>query len=276
MSFVIPDLETRIENVKRLYKEKMKADVDLDNVKTLTEKLQWIKVYDVTEKKQQWTDKLKARELCTKLLDETYLVPMYACYDNAEDIDFGSLPNQFIMRCTHSSSMNQVVLDKSSLDTGEVVAKFNKWLNTSIADKGAEYQYCGITPRVMINKYLPKFVEYQLYYLNNRLAWYVVDRYEEGVKLIETRTVYNTLNDFADFHTMPTNLGYLRTRKLSEVFHVGEILSRDFLVARVDLLQTKHNLYFNELTFMPAGGFIKFFPKEFDLRYGDNLRLWNE
>ena len=34
------------ENVKRRWREMMHRDLDLENPKTLTEKIQWLKIYD--------------------------------------------------------------------------------------------------------------------------------------------------------------------------------------------------------------------------------------
>lgn len=38
--------KSKIPELKRIYKEKTGKELDLDNCRTLTEKIQWLKIYD--------------------------------------------------------------------------------------------------------------------------------------------------------------------------------------------------------------------------------------
>lgn len=77
--------------------------LDLKNPKLLSEKLQWLKLYDRNPIYTKMVDKYEAREYIKDKAGEKYLIPLIGIYDKFDDIDFDKLPNQFVMKCTHDS-----------------------------------------------------------------------------------------------------------------------------------------------------------------------------
>lgn len=71
---------------------------DLDNPKTFQEKLQWIKLNDRKEIYHQMVDKYDAKKFIAEKVGEEYVIPTWGVWDRFEDIDFDSLPNQFIIK----------------------------------------------------------------------------------------------------------------------------------------------------------------------------------
>ena len=65
------------EYLKRLYKAYMGRELDLENPKTFTEKLQWLKLYDRRPEYTSMADKYSVKKLyndvvfCKKLLETT-------------------------------------------------------------------------------------------------------------------------------------------------------------------------------------------------------------
>ena len=60
-------------------------------------------------------------------------------------------------------------------------------------------------------------------------------------------------------------------KEVLNIFNLSKGLSKDFNFVRVDWLIYNNRLYFNELTFTPYSGFIKF-DKKWNRRLGDMMK----
>ena len=66
-------------------------------------------------------DKYAVREYIRKKLGSKYLIPLLGVWQKAEDIDFDSLPDQFVLKCTHDSQSIVICRDKAELNKKEAV-----------------------------------------------------------------------------------------------------------------------------------------------------------
>ena len=48
-------------------------------------------------------DKYEMKNYVKSILGDGYTVPTLGVWDSFDDIDFGALPNQFVLKCTHDS-----------------------------------------------------------------------------------------------------------------------------------------------------------------------------
>lgn len=85
------------------YRMKMGTKLNLNNPKTFNEKLQWLKLYDRRPEHVEMVDKYAVKYKVAKLIGEEYIIPTIGIWDSVEEIDFESLPNQFVLKCTHDS-----------------------------------------------------------------------------------------------------------------------------------------------------------------------------
>ena len=102
--------------------------LNLDNPKSFNEKLQWLKLNNIKPEYTKMVDKVEAKKYAANIIGEEYIIPTIAVYDKAEDIDFGSLPNQFVLKCTHDSGGIVICTDKSKLDKKKTVNRLRKGL----------------------------------------------------------------------------------------------------------------------------------------------------
>jgi hypothetical protein len=91
----------------------------LDNPITFKEKIQWLKFYDSTPLKTILTEKYLARSLIGKKIGKEHLIPMLGVRDSFEDIYFGQLLNQFVLKTNYSSGWNSIIKDKASMSYKE-------------------------------------------------------------------------------------------------------------------------------------------------------------
>ena len=66
---------------------------------------------------------------------------------------------------------------------------------------------------------------------------------------------------------------YQKPANYSLMLRLAEKLSEDFPHVRVDLYNVKGKIYFGELTFFNASGYMKYEPDEFDFELGEKFDI---
>ena len=129
----------------RFYREKF----PWDNPRTLNEKLTWLEAMTDTSKWSEYSDKYEVRKYIESLGLKDILTECYGVWDHAEDIDFDSLPEKFVVKCTHDCESTIIVNDKSKMNKKEVIDFLNKHLAVRYGYSSCEPHYISIKPRVM-------------------------------------------------------------------------------------------------------------------------------
>lgn len=92
------NIKFREDIIKKQFKEALGYELNLENPKTFNEKLQWLKLYYHNPLMTKCADKYLAREYIKEKIGEEYLIPLIGVWDKVEDIDFNSLPKQFVLK----------------------------------------------------------------------------------------------------------------------------------------------------------------------------------
>lgn len=87
--------------LKAIYMYSFGHSLDLDNPKTFCEKLQWLKLYDRKPEYTQMVDKYDVKKYVANIIGEEYIIPTLGVWNKPQDIDWGELPNQFVLKTTH-------------------------------------------------------------------------------------------------------------------------------------------------------------------------------
>ena len=78
---------------------------------------------------------------------------------------------------------------------------------------------------------------------------------------------------------MPIELIYAKGNEvekpaqLEKMLELANVLSKDFVFARVDFYTFSNQIYFGEITFHPESGFGKFNDMKYDIELGEYLSL---
>lgn len=83
------------------YHFKMGRWIDWKNPKTFTEKIQWLKVYNRKPVYTTMVDKYAVKQYVSNLIGREFIIPTLGVWDRAEDIEWDSLPEQFVLKTTH-------------------------------------------------------------------------------------------------------------------------------------------------------------------------------
>ena len=99
-------------------------------------------------------DKYEVKKYVASIIGEDYIIPTLGVWDSVDDIDWDSLPNQFVLKCTHDSGGIVVVNDKKKLNMYEARVKISKSLSTEYYYQGREWPYKHVKPRVIAERFM--------------------------------------------------------------------------------------------------------------------------
>ena len=81
----------------------MRKKLNLKTPQTFNEKLQWLKIYDRKPIYTTMVDKYEVKNYVADKIGDEYIIPTLGVWDSFDEIDFDSLPDQFVLKCTHDS-----------------------------------------------------------------------------------------------------------------------------------------------------------------------------
>lgn len=253
---------------------------DLRNPKELTEKLLWLKLNYYNEDYGIYVDKYEVRNYVEKKIGKDYLNELYGVYDSVSQINFDTLPNQFVLKATHGSGYNVIVEDKSKLNLEKTKKKLNHFLSQNYYNKFQEAIYKNVKPRIIIEKYISNneantVVEYKFYCYNGEPKYI----YAEKKELNKIQKCFYDLewNKILPQKENPifTQSNFIKPNNLNEMLLVATKLSEGFIFLRVDLFSVGNKIIFGELTFFSGAGLIKSSIERFNIEYAKLIELPN-
>lgn len=261
--------------LKMLYKSRTGKKLRLEQPVTFNEKLQWLKIYDRNERYPDMVDKIKVKEIIEKTIGSEYVVPLYGVWQNARDIDFKSLPKQFVLKCNHDQGSVVLVHDNETLDKEKTIRFLNSKLKKSPFPGTREFAYTKIQHKIFAEKYLGgSIIDYKFYCFNGQPRFLYCG---QGL------TVDHSLKiDFFDmnWNLMPfyrtdyKRLGAIpKPTHFDDMIRIAKKLSKDVPFVRIDLFEVDNHVFFSEFTLCPAAGFMPFVPEEYDEIVGSWLNL---
>lgn len=256
--------------------------LNLKSPKTLADKVNWLKFNTNTEIWSQLADKYLVRDfVIEKGLEET-LNPIYGIYDRPEDIDFGLLPNSFVIKTTNGGAGVQVeiIRDKSEINQAQLIHKLNTWLKQQSPIYLAEPHYLKIKPRILVEKLLNDGSE------GGSLVDYKFNCFDGKVYSIflcygrSNGSVHHSIydRDWNIHHECMTSIHhhneiFPKPNSFEKMIEYSEILSKGFPFVRVDWYEIEGTPVFSEMTFTPGGGYFRNYTMEYLEEMGEQLIL---
>lgn len=267
--------------LKRLYKKRLGKELNLRNPETFNEKLQYLKLVQRDEKFSIMSDKYRVREYVKEKIGEDISVPLLWHGENPRDIPWEKLPNKFVIKANHNSGPVIIVTDKEKIDKKWVEKELKYQLRVNYYLSKREYNYKNIPKKIIIEKLLGENInDYKFWVFNGKFEFcQIISDRGKNIKMDLVNDNFQLLPFTRANHfkkEFPHNYNNLRKpKKWQEMIKIAEILSNSEPFCRVDLYYNNNKIFFGELTFYPAGGFIRFSPdhEKYDLFYGKKIEL---
>lgn len=265
--------------IKIAYKILMKKPLNLDNPKTYSEKLQWIKLNDRRPEYTMLVDKYAVKEYISKTIGDQYVIPTLGVWSHFDEIDFDLLPNQFVLKCTHDSGGLIICKDKIKLDKVKAKKKIEECLRHNFFYGQREWPYKNVPHRIIAEPYMEDkktkdLRDYKFFAFDGMVRALFIAT-ERGSK---EETKFDFFDD--DFKHLPFRNGHPNAEKLpekpvcfDEMKELASKLSKGIPEVRVDLYEVNGKVYFGEMTFFHWSGFKSFDPDEWDYKFGEWIVL---
>lgn len=260
-----------------LYLSVFERALSLSNPQRLSEKLIWLNLRTQNPLWIRCTDKYAVRDYVAERGCSHTLNKLHGVYDAISAIDWATLPQQFVLKCTHGCGCNIICSNKNALDEEASRKKLKLWMNTDYSLLLGVRHYRKIKPRIVCEQYLGDSygelpIDYKIHCFNGVAKVFDVCT-ERTTSLVVT---YRDL----DWHFLPigkTNSPPERNQEkpvcMREMIDVAQKLSQGIPYVRVDLYSFEKKVVFGEMTFTPSGGFDCFLNEEGDRLLGKWLQL---
>lgn len=273
--------------LKMLYRIRTGRKLNLHPPVTLNEKLQFLKIHGYRPEFRTMADKAEAKKYVASRIGEEYIIPQLGLWDRAEDIDFDSLPDQFVLKCTHDSGSCIICTDKASFDRAAAVRSLSKAVKRNFYNSKREWGYKGLKGRILAEKYMEDHLvegaptgepltDYKFFCFNGvpRIVFTVEGGHGSEDDIV--RRMYDPdwkLIPVGIRGKRPVTTPQERPAQLDEMLKLARVLSEGIPFLRVDFYIINERIYFGELTFFHMSGCETFDPPEYDRIFGDYLDL---
>ncbi len=257
--------------------------MDWKNPQTYNEKLQWLKLYNSRPEYTIMVDKVKVKDWVAERIGEEYIIPTLGVWKKAEEVDFNSLPQKFVIKCNHNSGTGMYICkDKSKMDEETVRGGLKKGLQENYILQNREWPYKNVPRRILAEE----FIEDQHKEVPDDFKVMCFDGKVQLIELHEGRFTDNHTQAFYDRDWNMTQItqgkyGKVATKLasrpalLGEMIRLSEVLAKNIPHVRVDWYIVNNHLFFGEMTFFDGSGFEPFDRFEDDQLLGSWITLPN-
>lgn len=259
----------------------MGKKLDLDNPRTFSEKLQWLKLYDRRPEYTTMVDKYAVKDYVAGIIGKEYIISTLGVWDKPENIEWDKLPNRFVLKTTHGGGSNGVVIckDKTSFDKEKAIKILKKNMRSDWRIQ-MEWPYKNVPHRIIAEKYIEPAPEtkdlpdYKFFCFNGEPKYCQVITGRNETMCID---FFDQEWNHQPFHE-PKNYPFAAVEPqkpecYEQMWIMAEKLAKNKSFSRIDFYQVKGVIYFGEITFYPTGGIGGFDPEEWDNVFGGMLTL---
>lgn len=272
--------------VSYVFKRTFHRSMNWKNPRDLNEKINWLKFNSDTTEWTRLADKYAVREYVKEKGFEDILVPLYGKWDKAEDIDWDSLPEQFVMKTNHGSGDALICFDKQKIDRAKVTKEFSTLLTKKFGYKLGEPHYNNIKPCIIAEQLLDSSkqqikssspIDYKIWCFNGKAEyiWACYDRTKDSVMVGTYDLDWNFHPEYSvsTHHYILADMPIPRPLSLDRMIEAACKLSEGYPLVRIDFYEIDGKPYFGEMTFTSNGGYNDFYTQEFLDLLGSKCKL---
>lgn len=267
--------------LKMMFRATTGKKLNLYNPQTFNEKLQWLKLYDRNPLYTIMVDKVKAKEYVAKKIGEQYIIPTLGVWESADDVDFDSLPERFVIKCNHNSGKGMYICrDKKKMNVDEVRKGLREGLCEDYYKHGREWPYRDVPRRIFAEQYMEdesgyELKDYKVFNFNGQPALIEVDfdRFKDHHRNIYSPE-WKRLELEIQYRSDPKR-NIPKPEHLDKMLDLCRKLAAGIPHVRTDFYVVNGRFYFGELTFFHGSGMERFYPEDWDNQLGRLIELSN-
>lgn len=277
---------TPIRVAKLKFRYKLHRWPNFEHPKDINDKINWLKFYGDTSLWPTLADKYAVRQYVADRVGAEHLIPLIGKWDSVEDIDFESLPNQFVMKCNNGSGDVVICKNKSHLDVDATKKHFEKTLYEKLSILSGEPHYGLIPPCIIAESLLDastqpcnssSLVDYKIWCFNGipKYIWCTWNRqqYHANVALYDMDWKFHPEWSIWTTHYIKPDIQIPKPKCFDEMMKVASKLSEGLPISRIDLYVVNDKIYFGEITMTSQGGYMDFYTQEFLDKMGELIIL---
>lgn len=257
-----------------MYHHAFHKPMDLKNPQDLIEKINWMQFYSDTSMWTLCADKFRMREYVAAKGLENNLPKLYGHWENPYDIDFSSLPDEFVLKSNNGCGTVMIVKNKTQLNEPETKARLKTWLKP-YGYTGGQTHYLRIKPCIIAEELLhqneaekafsPKsIVDYKIWCINGKpesvfVAFNRQNALQINIALFDTewkalpQYLHSTKLDVYDpRYVIP------KPKSLASMLEMASKLAEPFPEVRVDFYEIGEKPVIGELTFTTGYGYFTY------------------
>lgn len=269
--------------IKHSYKRALGKKLDLDNLESFNEKLQWYILYYDNPEISEITDKRKFKNwVSEKLGSSEYTAHMYGFWCNVEELekDWDNLPEEFVLKSNMSFNGNNIkfITSKSICDFQSLKKDLKAWLdprNTCLNSYSCRFNQS--TPCIIAETFLKQEGhvpnDYKFYCFDGvpYCVYVATDHFVNGQSAISFYNLKWEKINVQYGHYLSCDVK--KPTQFDRMVQIAKKLSNDFPFVRVDFFEINDKIYLSELTFDSGWGHRKFNPESFDIELGKQFHL---
>ncbi len=265
-----------------IYFIKTKKIMHWNKPKLLNEKMQWLKVYDRNPLYTKLVDKYEVKKYVTDRIGAEFIIPTLGVWENVKDISWDTLPEKFVLKCTHDSHSVVICDKKKGIDKDKVEQFLSGCLKRNLFWLAREWPYKNVKPRIIAEMFLEskdkkELVDYKFYCYGGVPQYFM---YSIGEASHHPKNhKFNMNKKSIDYYfkkepSIPLDEVDLPDN-IDEMFKIVNKLKLDCPHVRIDLFNVDGKIYFGEYTFFSGAGFINMVSNDYSNYLSGKIEITN-
>ena len=141
-------------NYLRMFRRIHGRAPNLEDPVEAIDKMAWLVLRADLSSIRHLADKYEVRDFVRPRIGESYLVPLLGIHRRFADIDRASLPESFVIKCTHGCKWIERVADRDAADWNAIGRRMEKWRRKDYSRVWGESLYRGLEGRLIVEPWL--------------------------------------------------------------------------------------------------------------------------
>lgn len=268
---------------KHLYERELGKKANLSEPRDINEKILWLEFFTDTRLWSILADKYAVREFVRNRVGDDVLIPLLGHWDNADAIDFDTLPKSFVVKPNNGSYDTLIITDKDHVNLNDIRKRLAYSLKNKFGLNNAEPHYLRIPPCIIAEEMLRSddsqdLIDYKIWCFNGKPYCFFICVGRNPITHHADFVYYDLQwNRHPEFNTPPFRNNCTCPKPspedLMKLLEVAAKLSKGLPQCRVDLYLVNGKIYFGEMTLSSNYGMMPYFVQEVLDDMGDHCKL---